>query len=237
MYKVNVPYSSFSCKGVEIPAHRWITGSWLLSLTVITSLQGNSLIFCSSYSAAPVSNVFHYISYWAFIGHKDKEQQSPLPDGGATIHAEDERDSWQPSRPYESNCSWGSFLPQVEIIWEPQSITQTWPGHSAATTWVTCGTPGSIRAPSPPEKLIELELGYTVHREGPLGWCPGLETKRGLHRLLQRGGRRERNNALDKIHRQRLTTNSYMLAATINMTREDKMKNSKWRNQRTCQRL
>lgn len=39
---------------------------------------------------------------------------------------------------------------------------------------------------------------------------------------------------IDKTHQQRLTANSCMLAATINMTWEDKMKNSKWKNQRTC---
>lgn len=175
---------------------------------MITSLQGNSPIFCSSYSAAPVSMVFDYISYWAFIGHKYTEQESPLPDGGATIHLDDERDSCQPSRPYESNCSRGSFLLQVEMIWEPQSITQAWPGPSAATTAVTCGTPVSVRAPSPPQKLTELEMSYTELWQSPLGWCPGLKQRGGLHRLLQRGGRREKNNTLDKIHQQRLTTSA-----------------------------
>lgn len=57
-----------------------------------------------------------------------------------------------------------------------------------------------------------------------------------IRRLLQREERREKNNTHDKIQ-QRLTTNGCMLAATINMTWEDKMKNSKRRNQRTCQRL
>lgn len=81
--------------------------------------------------------------------HKYKEQVSPLPDGGAAIHLEDKRDFHEPCRPYESNCSWGSFLLQMEMIWEPQSITQAWPGPSTATTAVTCGTPVSLPAPSP----------------------------------------------------------------------------------------
>lgn len=103
--------------------------------------------------------VFDYISHCTFIGHKYKEQEGSLPDGGAAMHLDEERNSCQPSRPYEFNFSWGSFLLQVEMIWEPQSITQVWPGHSAAATSVTGGTPASLRATSPPQKLTELELG------------------------------------------------------------------------------
>lgn len=67
---------------------------------------------------------------------------------------------------------------------------------------------------------------------------PRSQQRGGLQRLLQRGRESELNNTLDKIHQQRLTTNGCMLAATINKyEREDEMKNSKWRNQRTCQRL
>lgn len=162
--------------------------------------------------------LFDYISYWAFIGHKYKEQEICAPDGGVAIHLDDERDSCQPSRPYESNCSQRSFLLQVEIIWEPESITQAWQGPSAATTGVACGTPVSLRVPSPPQKLTKLELGCTDLRQSPLGCCPGLKQRGGLQRLLQRARREEKNNTLDKIHQQRLTANGCMLAATINMT-------------------
>ena len=130
---------------------------------MITSLQGkkSNLLFQLQRSQPlyPWSLITSVIEL--FIGHKYKEQESPLPDGGAAIHLDEERDFCQPSRPYESNCSSGSFLLQVEMIWEPQSITQAWPGPSAATTAATCGTPVSLRAPSPPRTLTELDLGYT----------------------------------------------------------------------------
>lgn len=181
--------------------------------------------------------VFDYISYWAFIGHKYKEQVSALPDGGAALHLEDERDFREPCRPYESNCSWGPFLLQVEMIWEPQSITQAWPGtigsNNSSDLWYSSVTPSPITVP-------RNSLGWSWAPQSsdiPFGWCPGLKQRGGLHRLLQRGGRREKNNTLDKIHQERLTTNCCMLAATINMSWEDKMKNRKWRNQITCQSL
>lgn len=66
---------------------------------------------------------------------------------------------------------------------------------------------------------------------------PRSETERRPPRTASKAGRKEKNSTLDKIHQLRLTTNGCMLAATINTTWEDKMRNSKWRNQRTCQRL
>lgn len=82
--------------------------------------------------------VFDYINYCIFISHKYKEQENHLPDVGATMHLD------LSSRSCESNWSMGSFLLQVEMIGEPQSITQAWPRQSAATTEVTCGTQGPV---------------------------------------------------------------------------------------------
>lgn len=181
--------------------------------------------------------VFDYISYWAFIGHRYEEKESPLPDGGATIHLDDERDSCQPSRTYESNCSGFIPAPSGNDLGAPEhysGLARTICSNNSSDLWDSSITQGPITIPE------THWVGAGLHIElwqSFLGWCPGLKQRRGLHRLLQRGGRREKNNTLDKIHQQRLTTNGCMLAATINMTQEDKMKNSKWRNQRTCQRL
>lgn len=98
------------------------------------------------------------------------------------------------------------------MIWEPQRMTQTWPGLSAPTR--------------PPPRLTGLETG-----------CPDLQAdtwddaqaRGSCQSLLKRAGGRcgGGGNWLDKIHDQRLTTNICTLAAAINTTREDKMKNSK----------
>lgn len=115
MYKVNAPHSSFSCKGVEIPAHR-VEVDHRFMLTEPSSDN----IFRGTVQS--VSMVFDYISHWGCNGYKYKEQESLRPDGGATMHLDDERDFCQPSRPYDSNFSWASFLLQLEMIWEHRAL-------------------------------------------------------------------------------------------------------------------
>lgn len=109
-------------------------------------------------------------------------------------------------------------------------MSQTWPGrrHQHAR-------------PPPPPVSPGWRRAAQISRLRHLGRCSG-EAKLPKFALKGRGVgvAGELGGALgwlDKIHCQRLTTNICMLAAAINMTREDKMKNSRGKNQRTCQRL
>lgn len=107
------------------------------------------------------------------------------------------------------------------MIWEPLRITQARPGPSAGTTAGDCGIPLSPNTTSD-----------SLGADG--GFLDGAQAS--VERFKAKGGRDE-NNALDKIHQQRLTANVCVLAATKDTTRGDEMKSNKWRNQRTRQRI
>lgn len=110
------------------------------------------------------------------------------------------------------------------------------PVHESDLAGPSAPTRPSLPPPSPvsPGWRRAAQISKSRH----LGRCSG-EAKLPKFALKGRGlsWRGNGGDWLDKIHCQRLTTNICRLAAAINMTREDKMKNSKGKNQRPCQKL
>lgn len=107
---------------------------------------------------------------WTFTGHKHKDQGNPVSDGQLlyksmmmTIFVS------HPIVAEVLSCSWWKWSGNPRVLLCPGQVHH----HYQKSSW-------------------SLELDCTDPWQNPLEWCPGRKQRGGLHRLLQRWGRREK---------------------------------------------
>lgn len=207
LYRVKAPYSPLHCMGADTSALRAGSGSrvhhTLPSLTVITSLWGNAPISLPS-SYIPASEAFYYCMSGSFSVDIYRKKLSPQPDGGASVHRDEPRGILV-RHPDHINpiVAGGSFHVQVEMIWEPQNITQAWPGGTEAAAAAAGAGGGSSITQGPPSSAGR-SLGWAAPcgtPTEPFWMVPRSQTERRPRQRASKesgGAWGKKNNALDR---------------------------------------
>lgn len=153
---------------------------------MITSLQRNSPVLFSCYSADPLSKVFDYISFWALIGHKYRKRVLCLMGELPCIKMMRRIPVRHPDHMNPIVAGVHSFS-KWKWFGSPRALLRLGQGQGQQQQQWLVGLPYHSGPQHYPQKLIKLELGCTKPWLRPL-WMVPRRQEASIDRLKGQGG-------------------------------------------------